>query len=142
MGYKFVRDKFSLAGLTPVPGELVEAERIQEFPLQMEARAVKIHPFASQDKKMAIPTVAVEVEILKVYCESSLLQDENQDRINPDAWHPLLMNFRQFYTTGERIHPSRLGEGSEERYAPWKSKGLPGIVKRKILNQSNRKYKV
>ena len=38
------------------------------------------------------------------------------DRVDPDAWRPLIMSFQRFYRLGEEVHPSRLSSIDEEAY--------------------------
>jgi hypothetical protein len=38
------------------------------------------------------------------------------DRIDPDAWRPLIMSFQRFYGLGGEVHPSRLAGIDEEAY--------------------------
>jgi flavin reductase (DIM6/NTAB) family NADH-FMN oxidoreductase RutF len=42
-GYRFVREKFELANLTPLPAETVGAPRVQQCPVQLEAKLEAIH---------------------------------------------------------------------------------------------------
>lgn len=41
-----------------------------------------------------------------------------ENRIDPDAWRPLIMSFSQFYGLGGRVHTSRLAEIPESAYRP------------------------
>src|SRR3954447_4677649 len=45
-GYRHEHDKFSLCGLTPVPGETVAAPRALECPVQIEAKVAQVHEMA------------------------------------------------------------------------------------------------
>jgi hypothetical protein len=40
------------------------------------------------------------------------------NRIDPDKWSPLIMNFQKFYGLGGQVHPSRLADIPEQAYAP------------------------
>jgi len=40
------------------------------------------------------------------------------DRIDPEAWRPLIVNFCQFFGLGPKLHPSRLAEIPESAYRP------------------------
>lgn len=42
----------------------------------------------------------------------------HENRIDPDAWRPLIMSFCQFYGVGSRVHSSRLAEIPESAYRP------------------------
>jgi hypothetical protein len=45
------------------------------------------------------------------------------NRINPDAWRPLIMSFCHFYGLGEQVHESTLAQIPEEAYRPVASMG-------------------
>jgi hypothetical protein len=62
--------------------------------------------------------VALEVRIVRVHVEESLLLAGHEHRIDPDAWRPLIMSFCQFYGLDERVYPSRLAEIPESAYRP------------------------
>ncbi|HET8707020.1 MAG TPA: flavin reductase family protein, partial [Pseudomonadales bacterium] len=124
LGYRFEKDKFNLAGLTPTPSVSCAAPRVLECPVQLEAKLRDAKPFAQSSAKAPIPVSAFELEVVKVHVEESLLSDTEKSYVDPDKWHPLIMSFRKFYTTGDYIHPSRLAEGNEEMYAPWKRNKL------------------
>lgn len=141
LGYKHARDKFAAAGLTQQSSELVQAPRVQECAIQMEARVTAMTAFATKDPRMAIPARAIEVTIARVHVDPRLQVDGHPNRIDPDKWKPLIMSFRQFYGVSDRVHPSRLGKGPEEAYAPWKAKGLKGAASRAVLGFANAKFR-
>jgi len=116
MGYRFEADKFSVAGVTPQASIEVDPPRVKECPVQLEAVFVASNPFASNDPRMLIPMVSIEVRIIKVHAVESILSDMYENRIDPNKWNPLLMSFLQFYARGENVHHSRLGEIPEENY--------------------------
>lgn len=39
-----------------------------------------------------------------------------ENRIDPDAWRPLIMSFQYFYGLGDQLHPSKLAAIDEEWY--------------------------
>lgn len=121
LGYRYESDKFQAAGLTPVSSLSVGPPRVKEFFVQLEAVVKDIRPFAAQDPRMAIPVCAVEVHIVKAHIDERILAHPDSQRIDPDKWRPLIMSFRRFYGLDDQIHTSRLGQGSEEVYAPWRS---------------------
>jgi flavin reductase (DIM6/NTAB) family NADH-FMN oxidoreductase RutF len=49
IGYEYVADKFALAGLTPIPSEIVAPPRIAECPLQFEADLVEARASNARD---------------------------------------------------------------------------------------------
>ncbi|MDX2204989.1 MAG: flavin reductase family protein [Hyphomicrobiaceae bacterium] len=141
LGYRIVRDKLAAAGLTAQASELVAPPRICECGIQMEARVAGIGAFASGDRRMAIPTRAVEVTIARVHVAPSLVADGHPNRIDPDKWKPLIMSFRRFYGLGDAVAPSRLSAGPEEAYAPWKLAGLKGVASRAVLGLATARYR-
>lgn len=141
LGYRTERDKFAASGLTPQASDLVQAPRVRECLIQMEARVASIGTFASKDPRMAIPTRAVEVTIERVHVYPSLIVEGRPNRIDADKWKPLIMSFRKFYGVGEAVHPSRLAAGPEEAYAPWKIDGLKGLASRAALGIATARYR-
>jgi len=142
LGYRYSGDKFADAGLTPMDAELVQPRRIRECPIHLEGTVARIHSFAASDPRMAIPAYAVEVIIRRVHVDEALIDPAHTNRIDPDRWRPLIMSFRQFYGLTDRLQSSRLGSGAEERYAPWKQRGVKGSVTRAALRLASRKYRV
>jgi flavin reductase (DIM6/NTAB) family NADH-FMN oxidoreductase RutF len=114
-GYRYERDKFEIARLTRVPSETVEAPRILECPVQMEAVLEHEHGY-DQDGPLAGYIAVFEVRITRVHVDESILMEGNPNRIDPDKWRPLIMSFQEYYGLGPKLHPSRLGEIAEELY--------------------------
>ena len=114
-GYRFERDKFGAAGLTPVPAETVDAWRAKECPIQLEAVLEAEHGYDVGGPLDGFISI-LETRITRVHVEASLLMDDHANRIDPDKWRPLIMSFQQFYGLGPQVHPSRLAEISEELY--------------------------
>ena len=120
LGYRFSRDKFAEAGLTAQASVHVRPERIREFPIQLEARVARIHDFATEDPRLAIPSHAIEARIQEVHVHERLMDHQHQHRIDSQQWRPLLMSFRHFFGLTAIGNGSRLSRGPEEMYAPWK----------------------
>ncbi|HEV8580879.1 MAG TPA: flavin reductase family protein [Thermoanaerobaculia bacterium] len=118
MGYRYEPDKLGAAGLTPDVSEVVAPPRIRECPVQLEAVLARPHPIAESDPDRKGKLIALEVRIVRVHIEERLRLQGYDDRIDPDAWRPLIMSFCQFYGLGERVHPSRLAEIPESAYRP------------------------
>ena len=118
MGYRYEPDKLGVADLTPQESEIVAPPRIRECPVQLEAVLEQAHPIAENDPVRKGNLIALEVRIVRVHIEESLLLEGHKDRIDPDAWRPLIMSFCQFYGLDERVHPSRLAEIPESAYRP------------------------
>jgi flavin reductase (DIM6/NTAB) family NADH-FMN oxidoreductase RutF len=88
-GYRHVAEKFSEAGLTPVASELVSPPRVAECQVHMEATLQAAHPVGDGG------AFALEVAVIRVHADEEILAEP--DRIDPDAWRPLIMSFQQFY---------------------------------------------
>jgi len=141
LGYKYEANKFLAAGLTEQKSMTVKPPRIEECPVQLEAKLVNKMPFGEHDPKMAVPSVAFELSVEKVHLDELILKDPNKPYVDPDKWHPLIMNFRKFYSTGSYIHESKLAKGAEAQYAPWKQKGLKRKLTEWILARNTKRYK-
>jgi flavin reductase (DIM6/NTAB) family NADH-FMN oxidoreductase RutF len=102
--YHYEREKFEAAKLIPQPSELVKPARVQECPVQMEARVRAVHELGGKKLQEIGGAVAVEVEVLRVHVASDLVFNERY--INPAKWSPLIYNFRHYY----RLAPEELGK--------------------------------
>jgi flavin reductase (DIM6/NTAB) family NADH-FMN oxidoreductase RutF len=118
MGYRHERDKFGVAGLTPVPSLDVAPPRVAECPVQMEAVLEARHDLAGSDPDRRGYLVGLEVRIRRVHADESILMAGHQDRIDPEAWRPLIMSFCQFFGLGPQVHHSTLAEIPESAYRP------------------------
>ncbi len=118
MGYQYEPDKLGVAGLTSDESEIVAPPRIRECPVQLEAVLEKAHPIAENDPARKGNLIALEVRIVRVHIEEHLLLAGHENRIDPDAWRPLVMSFCQFYALGPQVHSSRLAEIPEPAYRP------------------------
>jgi flavin reductase (DIM6/NTAB) family NADH-FMN oxidoreductase RutF len=106
MGYRFERDKFGVAGLSPEPSDLVGAPRIVECPVQLEARIERIHDMGDPERMLA----AFEASILRVHLDEDLLMPGTATHIDSEAWRPLIMSLCEFFSLGGKLRPSRLAE--------------------------------
>ncbi|GAA2077627.1 flavin reductase family protein [Pseudolysinimonas kribbensis] len=112
VGYRYEPDKFGVAGLTPVPSDLVHPFRVAECAVNLEARLVVDHRSDADADSMR----PMELEIVRTHVHPRIRSDEGMQRVDPDAWRPLIMSFQHFYGVGERLHPSRLATIGEEWY--------------------------
>lgn len=112
LGYRYVKDKAGTAGLTLIPSSKVKAPRIGECQVQLETSVAKVHPFSDAP----VPMFAFELDILETHIEESILMGDKKSYVDPDAWHPLIMSFRKYYTTHNYIHPAVLETESIEKY--------------------------
>jgi flavin reductase (DIM6/NTAB) family NADH-FMN oxidoreductase RutF len=106
-GYGQVRDKFGHAGLTPVAADLVGAPRVAECPVAMECELRAVH---------LTDHALVQVEVVAVHADPAIRVPGRPNRVDPDAWRPLIMSFQRFYGLGAEVHPSRLATIDEEAY--------------------------
>ncbi|RWY52416.1 flavin reductase family protein [Mucilaginibacter gilvus] len=124
-GYRYHQDKFELAGLTKQTSETVQAPRVNECPVQMEAVVEAVHGLAEHDADMRGKILTFELLIKRVYLDESILMDGHPNHVDPDTWKPLIMSFQQFYGLGEQVHPSTLAEIPEHLYnTPDREKAL------------------
>jgi flavin reductase (DIM6/NTAB) family NADH-FMN oxidoreductase RutF len=127
-GYVYNPDKFSLAGLTPVSSQYLKANRAAECPVQMEAKVKAVNSLGEDDPMLRGRILYIELDIIKIYADESILWPGTTNRIDPDRWKPLIMSFQEFYTTGEKAAYSRLAEIPEHLYALPITKPLPSSV--------------
>lgn len=93
-GFRYERDKFGAAGLTPVPSDVVEPPRVAECPLHLEALVRDIRPLCDpQDGALA-----VEVEVVYVHAHAAIIEGERH--ISPTSWQPLIYSFRHYFGLG------------------------------------------
>ena len=118
MGYEYEPDKLGVAGLTAEESQVVAPPRIRECPVQLEAVLENSHPLAESDPARKGNLIALEVRIVRVHIEERLLLQGHENRIDPDAWRPLIMSFCQFYGLDAKVHSSRLAEIPESAYRP------------------------
>ncbi|MCP2335842.1 flavin reductase family protein [Actinomadura rupiterrae] len=112
-GYRHVRDKFGVAGLTPVASETVRPPRVAECPVAMEAVVEDSRPLAAE---LGGNITIFETRVQRVHVHPSITMDGHENRIDPDRWRPLIMSFQKFYGLGDQVHPSRLAEIPEHLY--------------------------
>ncbi|MFZ6654111.1 flavin reductase family protein [Undibacterium sp. TJN19] len=116
-GYRLVRDKFALAGLTPQASETVAAARVQECLVQQEASVVAMHGIADDEALLRGGILTFELRIQRLHLDTSILMDGNPNRVDPDKWQPLIMSFQKFYgLDNQQLHPSTLSGIPEKAY--------------------------
>jgi flavin reductase (DIM6/NTAB) family NADH-FMN oxidoreductase RutF len=125
-GYRYEQDKFEIAGLTPIASETVRPPRAQECPVQMEAEVVQAIPVMaeeydySQHERAADCTlsgiVCFEARIKRVHVDPLILAPGHQNRIDPNAWRPLIMSYCRYYGLGSELVESTLARIPEHQY--------------------------
>ncbi|WP_375390205.1 flavin reductase family protein [uncultured Amnibacterium sp.] len=115
-GYVHAADKFAVAGLTPVPSDLVAPARIAQCPVAMEGRVTAAHGLSGADPRADGGAAVFEVEVLRVHVHPALRMAGHPHRIDPLRWRPLMMSFQRFFGLGGEVRPSRLAGIDEEWY--------------------------
>jgi flavin reductase (DIM6/NTAB) family NADH-FMN oxidoreductase RutF len=115
-GYRHLADKFSRAGLTPAPAQTVAAPRVQECPVQMECTLVAARQLGEGEPGMALAPLTFELRVTRVWLADEILAADEDDRVDPDKWRPLMMSFQKFYGLGQEVAPSRLATIPERLY--------------------------
>ncbi|OAQ73537.1 flavin reductase domain-containing protein fmn-binding protein [Pochonia chlamydosporia 170] len=115
-GYRFVKDKWTCAGLTPQPADFVRPPRIRECPVQMECELAGTHDMMEDvpDRKGVL--VALELQVVRVHVVDGIRMKGYANRIDPDLWRPLIMSFQELYGLSGRAGESQLGRIDEELY--------------------------
>ena len=140
LGFRAERDKLGVAGLTTTASTAIRAPRVRECQVQLEARVASIRPFAQGDPKLPLPMCAIELRIVRVHVDERLLSAP--DKIDAERWRPLIMSFRELYTLGPRVGPSRLARGREDAWAPWKRGTLAQVAARVLGVATHARYGV
>jgi len=115
-GYRYDPDKFKTAGVTPIAAVTVQAPRVSECPVNMEAKLVSVHYIAEDNNDLKKKIAGIELKVTQVHAEENILMDGYRNRIDPDKWRPLIMSFQQFYGLSSRLTPSRLATINEDCY--------------------------
>lgn len=115
-GYRFEPDKFEVARLTPIASEAVRPPRVAECPVNLEAVVEDVRSLAADDETQRGKILVLEVRIVRVHVHDDIRMAETSDRIDPDAWRPLIMSFQQLYGLGPRVHRSTLAQVPEQLY--------------------------
>lgn len=97
--FRFEKDKFGAASLTPIASEVVRPQRAAECPIQMEARVHRLHLMSGQKLVELGGGITAEVEILRVHASEEFIQGDNY--IDPTKWSPLIYNFRHYFRLAE-----------------------------------------
>lgn len=88
--YRYERDKFAAAGLTPAGSDLVAPPRVAECALQLEARVRGTTPGGEG------LFLSVECEVLRVHAAERIVVPGTH-HIDPAVWSPLIYNFRHYH---------------------------------------------
>ncbi|KAI1454596.1 hypothetical protein F4805DRAFT_310703 [Annulohypoxylon moriforme] len=115
--YKFVKDKWTRAGLHSQPSNFVTPLRIAECPVQMECQMVQANELWKDLPDRKGLALAIEVRVLRIHMLQELRMEGHPNRVDPDKWRPLIMAFQELYGLGGgKVAPSVLGRVGEEKY--------------------------
>lgn len=95
--FRFEREKFAAAGLTPLVSECVRPPRVAECPLQFEGVVHEVRPFGCAEAG----AVSVEVRVVRAHAHPAIVLDDAH--IAPSAWRPLIYNFRHYFGLGQEL---------------------------------------
>ena len=110
-GYRYEKNKFEVAKLTPQPSENIDPPRSRECPVQMEAELV------GEYEVLGGFVVVFAVQTLSTYVVEGLRLSGYENRIDSDAWRPMIMSFQHLYGLRERrVGESELAAIEEELY--------------------------
>lgn len=94
--FRYEKDKFRAAGLSPVPSTHVKPDRIGDCPLQMEACVKDVRTIGD-----GVEFSIIEVEVLAVHAHVDIVVGEHH--VDPARWSPLIYNFRHYFGLGEAL---------------------------------------
>lgn len=96
IGFTYNNQKFEACKLTPINSNSVMPTRIQECPIQIEAKINKIR-VPDYCEELAI----VETYAVRVHAHKNILSKENH--IDPEKWSPIIYNFRHYFGLGDQL---------------------------------------
>jgi flavin reductase (DIM6/NTAB) family NADH-FMN oxidoreductase RutF len=103
IGYHHEADKFALAGLHAVPSASVNAPRIAECPLQLEARLLMaVERPLDVWRDSAGGYVMAELEVLHVHAHDEVVVPGTQ-HVDPVRYQPLFYLFRHYVGRGDAL---------------------------------------
>jgi flavin reductase (DIM6/NTAB) family NADH-FMN oxidoreductase RutF len=116
-GYRYVKDKWAVSGLTPEKSDFVRSMRIRECPVQMECELAAAFPLMEDVPDRAGLLTLIELKVLRTHVVEELRMDGHPNRIDPDAWRPMIMSFQELYGLGgTKLGTSSLARVNEEKY--------------------------
>jgi flavin reductase (DIM6/NTAB) family NADH-FMN oxidoreductase RutF len=96
-GYEYVGDKWTRAGLSPQASDFVRPARVAECPVQMECQLVQVVNMRPDLPDRTGLILAIEVRVLRCHIAEGLRMEGYANRVDPDKWKPIIMNFQEFY---------------------------------------------
>lgn len=92
----------------------MEAELVQVISAMADEYDYSRHERAADCTLAGI--LCFEVRVKRVHVDPRILMPDNQDRINPDTWRPLIMSFCRYYGLGPELVESELARIPELQY--------------------------
>ncbi|UKZ81421.1 hypothetical protein TrVFT333_009193 [Trichoderma virens FT-333] len=114
-GYRYVKDKWACAELTPQKSDLVRPRRILECPVQMECELAEAHQVMKDFPDLKGVIVAIELKVLRTHVLDSIRMPGHPNRVDPDKWRPMIMSFQELYGLGEENWPRALWARSTKK---------------------------
>ena len=101
-GFRYERDKFTAAGLTPEASARVRPRSVKECPLRLEAIVHAVYPVGEDQPGLprGVGAVAVDVRVLEVRAHADLC---DADHVLPARWRPLIYSFRHYFGLGPEL---------------------------------------
>jgi flavin reductase (DIM6/NTAB) family NADH-FMN oxidoreductase RutF len=69
-------------------GELVDAPLVEECPVSMEAKLMVADSLARESGIMRGRILKIELKIVRVHLDESIIMDGQPNRVDPDKWRP------------------------------------------------------
>jgi hypothetical protein len=82
----------------------------------MEACLEAVRSIGEADELQKGKILTMELRILRVYLEESILMQGSTKRVDPDKWRPMIMSFQKFYGLSAQLQESRLATIPEILY--------------------------
>lgn len=96
IGFTFKKEKFEAAQLAPLNSKSVKPARIEECPIQIEAKVMNVS-IPDYNPKFAI----IETKMVHFHALKDIIQKDHY--IDPKKWSPLIYNFRHYFALGKEM---------------------------------------
>lgn len=116
-GYRYVKDKWAVAGLTQQESDFVKVPRVRECQVQMECELATVFPMMEDVPDRAGVLALLELKVLRTHILDHLRVDGHPNRVDPDKWKPMFMSFQELYGLQDgKLGTSSLARVHEEKY--------------------------
>ncbi|CAO1599109.1 hypothetical protein XANCAGTX0491_002853 [Xanthoria calcicola] len=108
---RYTRAKFAEAKLTPCRSFEIATAGVEECPVRVEAELVHLHSLL--DKSLEV----VELRVLRVNADASIMKVGSQREIDPEAWQPLQSHSQDLrVAAGQTLHlENQVGDRDDTR---------------------------